>query len=233
MIAITIMVAIAIILIDLYVRSVPHLEKIVAKSPWILATLVHIPQFIIPFGFIYFLSRGKIDNYGFNLHQKPPVFTHRRMLYLGVACGMLLSFQHIVRAFKGIPLDIPYPVTMGNVLGNMIFQWIIVGLTEETMFRGLIQTYLMDNLTGSHMILGHQLHIGTIIGAILWGAFHFINCLIMPIGPVMFTVIFTTFAGLLMGYAFQETRSLLTTAIVHNTLFGVALTTGYILYLFS
>jgi len=79
-------------------------------------------------------------------------------------------------------------------------------------------------------ILGHDLHIGTVIGAVFWGAFHFINILVMPLGSVVFFVVLTTVAGLLMGYAYQETGSLLTTIIVHNTIFGVPLTVGYILY---
>ncbi len=52
----------------------------------------------------------------------------------------------------------------------------------------------------------------------------------MPLGSVVFFVVLTTVAGLLMGYAYQETGSLLTTIIVHNTIFGVPLTVGYILY---
>jgi len=104
-----------------------------------------------------------------------------------------------------------------SVLGNMTFQWIVVGLSEETMFRGLIQTYLMNNLRGYVKILGHDLHIGTVIGAILWGAFHFLNILVMPLESVVFVVALTTIAGLFMGYAYQETGSLLTTIIVHNT----------------
>jgi len=49
-------------------------------------------------------------------------------------------------------------------------------------------------------------------------------------GSVVFTVVLTTVAGLGMGYAYQETGSLLTTILVHNTIFGVPLTIGYILY---
>ena len=48
-----------------------------------------------------------------------------------------------------------------NVLGNLTFQWIVVGVSEETMFRGLIQTYLMRNLEGSITIVGHEFHVGT------------------------------------------------------------------------
>lgn len=54
---------------------------------------------------------------------------------------------------------------------------VVVGVCEETMFRGLIQTYLMNNLKGNVKIFGHDLHIGTILGAIIWGGFHFVEIL--------------------------------------------------------
>jgi membrane protease YdiL (CAAX protease family) len=152
------------------------------------------------------------------------------MLGLGILFGLLMSLEHISQAARGMPVEVPQPVTTGDVLGNMTFQWVVVGLAEETMFRGLIQTYLMKNLSGHIKIFGHDLHIGTVIAAIIWGAFHFINILVMPIGPVIFYVFITTIAGLAMGYAYQETGSLLTTVIVHNTIFGVPLTVGYVLY---
>ena len=112
----------------------------------------------------------------------------------------------------------------------MTFQWIIVGLCEETMFRGLIQTYLMKNLEGYVKILGQHLHIGTVLAAVFWGAFHFIEVINMPLSSVIFLVLLTTAIGLLMGYAYQRTTSLFTTIIVHNTLFGIHLTVGYIIY---
>jgi membrane protease YdiL (CAAX protease family) len=51
----------------------------------------------------------------------------------------------------------------------------------------------------------------------------------MPIGPVVFLVVLTTAIGLILGYAYQRTGSLLTTIIMHNTIFGVPLTIGYLL----
>jgi len=57
------------------------------------------------------------------------------------------------------------PVTVVSIAGNVTFQWIIVGLCEETMFRGLIQTYLMNSLEGYVKILGQYLDIGTVLAA--------------------------------------------------------------------
>jgi membrane protease YdiL (CAAX protease family) len=87
----------------------------------------------------------------------------------------------------------------------------------------------MNNLEGHLKLLGHEFHIGTILGAIIWGMFHLINILIMPWNTVLFYVFLTTAAGLAMGYVYQESGSLLSTIIVHNLLFGVPLTIGYVL----
>jgi membrane protease YdiL (CAAX protease family) len=230
MTALTLLVALAVALLTEAIKRHPNYGHIAEVSSWILADLAHVPQFAIPFAFILVLSKGRLRAYGFNLNQKLPTFTHLRMLGLGVLCGTLMSVQTIMQAVRGLPIDVPQPVTPANVVGQLTFQWIVVGVAEETMFRGLIQTYLMDRLNGFFNIVGHRLHIGAILGAILWGLFHFVNILVMPLGPVVGTVILTSFAGLLMGYAYQETRSLLTTIIVHNTLFGFPLAVSYVLY---
>jgi len=229
----TILVSISIVLINSYIESFPNYEDIVQNSSWMIAHLVHIPQFAIPFVMICLITKGRLRAYGYNMKQKPPVFTHKRMFILGASFGLILSLKYIPQVIGGRHIGIPQPVTLSSVVGNMTFQWIVVGLSEETMFRGLIQTYLMNNLRGSVKILGHDLHIGTVISAILWGAFHFINLLVMPSGSVVFVVILTTIAGLAMGYAYQETRSLLTTIIVHNTMFGIPLALGYIIHWIS
>jgi len=210
MLGVTAIVAAIIVSTYAALQSLPNFEAIMRDSSWIFADLVHIPQFAIPFVLICWITKGRLGEYGFNLKQKPPVFTHRRMLGLGALFGLLMSVRYISPIARNIPVDIPQP--------------------EETMFRGLIQTYLMKNLRGYIKIFGHDLHIGTVIGAIIWGMFHFINILVMPMGSVVFTVVLTTVAGLGMGYAYQETGSLLTTILVHNTMFGVPLTIGYILY---
>jgi membrane protease YdiL (CAAX protease family) len=230
MLGVASMVALVIVVSDALLGLLLKYETVVENSSWIRAYLAHAPQFVIPFAVICYITRGSLREYGFNLKQKPPVFTHGRMLVLGVFFGLLMSLRFAPQAARGAPVDVPQPVTALSILGNMTFQWIVVGLSEETMFRGLIQTYLMSNLRGSVRLVGHDLHIGTVLGAMLWGAFHLINILIMPLGPVLILVIVTTVAGLFMGYAYQETGSLLTTVIVHDALFGIPLSVGYLLY---
>ena len=230
MLLVTVTVAISIYYINAMLLDLQNYEKLMIESSWIFADLVHIPQFLIPFIMILYITKGRPSHYGFNLKEELP-FTHIRMLIIGLCSGLLMSIKHVTQIVKGLPLDVPQPVTSINILGYMTFQWIIVGLSEETMFRGLIQTYLMEKLEGETKIGGHRFHIGTVIAAIFWGCFHIINILTMPLSAAVFTVVMTTPIGLLMGYAYQRTGSLLTTILVHNTLFGVPLTIGYILHL--
>jgi len=230
MLAVTVTVMISIYYINAMLLALPNYETLRMESSWIFADLVHVPQFLIPFIIILYITKGRPSHYGFNLKEDPPEFTHKRMLIIGLCFGLLMSIKYIAQIVSGSPVDIPQPVTPTNILGYMTFQWIIVGLSEETMFRGLIQTYLMENLEGEIKIAGHGLHTGTVIAALFWGGFHIINALNMPLSSAVFTVLITTPIGLIMGYAYQRTGSLLTTTLVHNTLFGVPLTIGYILH---
>jgi len=230
MLAVTVTVMISIYYINAMLLALPNYETLRMESSWIFADLVHVPQFLIPFIIILYITKGRPGHYGFNLKEDPPEFTHRRMLIIGLCSGLLMSIKYVIQIVNGLPVDVPQPVTPINIFGYMTFQWIIVGLSEETMFRGLIQTYLMDNLEGEVKLAGHEFHIGTVIAALFWGGFHIINALNMPLSSAVFTVVITTPIGLLMGYAYQRTGSLLTTTLVHNMLFGVPLMIGYILH---
>jgi len=230
MFAVTGLVALMIYYIDNILATLPNYDKIATESPWIVSDLVHLPQFLIPFTIILYITKGKPSKYGFNLNEDPPIFTHDRMLLVGICFGLLMAIIPIIQALTGSPVGVPKPVTLVNILGYLSFQWVIVGLSEETMFRGLIQTYLMNNMSGDIIILGNKLHIGTLISAIFWGGFHIINVINMPFSAALLTVAITTPAGLMMGYVYQRTGSLFSTIIVHNTIFGVPLTFEYLLY---
>jgi membrane protease YdiL (CAAX protease family) len=230
MLTVTVTVAIIIYYINALLPALPNYETLMIESSWIFADLVHVPQFLIPFIIILYITKGRPSHYGFNLKEDPPEFSHKRMVYIGLCSGLLMSLKYIIQIAWGVPIEVPQPVTSMNFVGYMTFQWIVVGLSEETMFRGLIQTYLMKNLEGSIFVADHELHVGTVIAGLFWGVFHLINVLCMPILSALFTVVVTIPIGVVMGYAYQRTGSLLTTILVHNILFGVPLVIGYLLY---
>jgi membrane protease YdiL (CAAX protease family) len=230
MMVVTVAVMLVIVVLDVILREVLDSEALAGSNSWVLADLVHVPQFLIPFLIIWRITRGRIGEYGFTLKIKDAHFRHSRILKISLLIGLAMALRHIIPAIRGEPPDIAQPVTSSSVIGSMTFQWIVVGLTEETMFRGLIQTYLMKNLEGHVELFGHDLHTGTVIGSVFWGLFHFLNLLIMPLAPVIFFVVITTLIGLILGYVYERTGSLLSTIMMHNAIFGVPLTVGYLLY---
>ena len=88
-----VMAIVAAIIVAIYatLQSLPNFEAMMRDSTWIFADLVHIPQFLIPFVIIYWLTKGRLGEYGFNLKQNPPIFTHRRMLGLGALFAVVAN----------------------------------------------------------------------------------------------------------------------------------------------
>jgi len=107
MLGICIVVAFLIFLINEAFESLLPNNFVDKNSSWLLAHLVHIPIFLVPFLLIGFLSKGKFIHFGFNLNQKPPIFTYSRMLVLGAVSGLLLSLRYIPQMLAQQPIDIP------------------------------------------------------------------------------------------------------------------------------
>jgi hypothetical protein len=131
MLAVTALVISIMVVIYIVYKSLPSYESL-KDSSWILADLVHSPQFVIPFLPICYITKGRVGEYGFNSREDPPLFTHRRMLRIGILFGLLMSLRYVPQIVGNAPLDIPKPVTLVDVLGNMTFQWVVVGVCEET-----------------------------------------------------------------------------------------------------
>ena len=95
MLGVASIVTLVIVIVDATVRLLLNYEAIVEDSSWMLAHLAHVPQFVIPFALICYITGGRLREYGFNLKQNPPVFTHRRMLGLGALFGLLTSLKYV------------------------------------------------------------------------------------------------------------------------------------------
>ena len=103
------------------------------------------------------------------------------------------------------------PVQSYNVLPfllTMPFMTLCVGVSEEGLFRGYMQTHLEKFYTSKQAIL---------IQAILFGVWHFVWGL-NPFDPVYMLsyVGFTFLTGLLFGYFYSKTRNLTPLVFAHG-----------------
>lgn len=196
---------------------------------WLDNDIYHIPQFFIPFLIILWLSKGRISEYGFTLKSKD--LKLKLSIALGTVFGLIESTKYIPYIRGLMPLDVS--VAPLDIIGNISCYWLFLGLAEETWFRGLIQTYLMEELRGWIRIFGWDFHVGTIITAMLFFGVTFSNLLIgMPLGLVIFmAIVGHLVGGLIFGYIYQESRSLAGPVLTHNWGHALPNLIGYILYL--
>ncbi|PSR34869.1 MAG: hypothetical protein C7B46_02855 [Sulfobacillus benefaciens] len=85
----------------------------------------------------------------------------------------------------------PGPPLHQDILAWLVFQGIVVGPTEEILFRGLIQTTL-NRVIGR--TLG-RLRWGTIVAAFAFGLAHLANLLYQPLTDTLGQIAFATVVG--------------------------------------
>ena len=119
MLTVTVTVALSIYFINAMLLDLPNYETLMTESSWIFADLVHVPQFLIPFIIILYITKGRPSQYGFNLKEDPPEFTHRRMLIIGLCSGLLMSIKNIISIVKGLPVDVRARARSEIVLSNL------------------------------------------------------------------------------------------------------------------
>jgi len=205
-------------------NRIPEFKHAAQNLPWISKYIGDSVAFAIGMVIVWRASQGRFEEYGFTLARRD------LKLKLSIALGAILGLtgallDHLPEIIAGEPIKpaYPYPLTLANVLGTMSFQWIFVGIFEEAITRGLVQTPLMNKLKGSVNVFKWNFHIGSVITAVIFGVGHF--------GPHIFFggswlslaphLIFATLYGLCSSYTYQETRSLAGPILMHNVVDGL------------
>lgn len=213
--------------------KIPKFSLLAQNSPWIPKYVGDSIAFAIGLIIIWRVSQGNFKGYGFTL-------TRRNLkIKVSIAIGVLLGLtgillDHLPQVTSGSPLEpaYPYSLSLVNILGMLSFQWIFVGIFEETITRGLVQTPLMNELKGTVRIFRWDFHIGSVITAIIFGVGHF--------GPHIFFggswislplhLIFATLYGFGSSYIYQETKSLAGPILMHNMVDGLLYTVDFLFY---
>jgi len=208
-------------------------KALVENSPWIPKYIGDSVAFAVGVFIIWRISRGRLKDYGFTLASKN--LKIKLSLILGILLGLTgIITDHLPELISGVQFKPahPYPLTAVNILGMMTFQWIFVGIFEEAITRGLMQTYLMEKLNGVVTLYKWDFHIGSIITAIIFGVGHF--------GPHLFFggswltlvphLLFATAFGLCSSYIYQETKSLVGPILMHNVIDGLIYSVDYLFY---
>ncbi len=122
----------------------------------------------------------------------------------GLAGGLLL-----------VPLAAPLLLRIGDVLLAIVYYYLLVALSEETLFRGYMQVRLNSVLGRPFRFFGIPWGWGLVVSAVLFGLWHWGW---VP-GTVQWTqVVWTIFAGLFFGIVREKSEGVIAPAILHGVM---------------
>jgi uncharacterized protein len=210
----------AIQLATLLLAVYPHLslpEAWTAPGGWVRAFDHHFWQLVLALAAIGILSRGRWQEWGLNLQNRAGSLRilRRFCLYYGVyfvGVGFLIQLL----LFPSPTLD--HPLTTGNVIGRLAFGFLFVGLSEEILFRGLIQTHLARSWRGVWRWRGWELPVAGLLSTLIFVVAH-IGFSVAPLAVTHLNpaqLLLALVLGLYYAAVYHRTRSLLNPILAHN-----------------
>lgn len=115
--------------------------------------------------------------------------------------------------------------TLNNAISALLFYVFFVGLGEELLFRGYIQSRLNGAFGKPFQFYGVNWGWGIIITSVLFGLMHVINLGSLPLGNWQLAPwwgLWTFFAGLVNGFVREKTGSIVAPTILHGLPQGIA-----------
>jgi len=143
-----------------------------------------------------------------------------------IEIGLLFWFAHLVRdkqpawqktgviiALVLLPLASQISSRLGSVITAVIYFYLLVGLSEEILFRGYIQSRLNAVFGRPKSLFGIRWGWGLIITSVLFGLWHLTS---KPDSFAWSHVLWTMFAGMLFGFVREKSESIIAPAILHG-----------------
>lgn len=115
--------------------------------------------------------------------------------------------------------------TVGNGISALLFYIFFLGLGEELLFRGYIQSRLNEAFGKPYKFFGVNWGWGIVIASVLFGLMHILNIGILVDGNWQLTPwwgVWTFFAGLVLGFMREKTGSIAASTLLHGLPQGIA-----------
>jgi membrane protease YdiL (CAAX protease family) len=138
-------------------------------------------------------------------------------------CGWCLALAVVVIVLSYAPNLLGYappandhPLTATSFAGWTLFEGFYVGPTEEVLFRSLLIGILSNAGLGVLRIGRIELSGATIVAALLFGMAHYAGVTASPWWANAYQIVYAILLGLIYGYWFERSRSMVGPAVAHN-----------------
>ena len=171
-----------------------------------------------------------LTEWGFNTHESEYTIKILKQFTAGFIIFLPIG-TIITQVLSGWPWILTFPATWRDFLVNLRFSVTMPGLSEEILFRALCMGILAKTWRRSVTISGIRLSHPNIIAAIIFALAH-VGFTVFPFRVIYFNsmqLVFAVGLGLLYGYVYDKTGSLLGPILLHNISDGVAVTTYFLI----
>lgn len=188
--------------------------------PWLAMLVNHAVMLVVAVALIAWLSRGNLSEYGL---QWPRWNSYAlSALAWGAFFGVLMTVvDYCPQILKHLPPPENLPLSARSIGAWLFFEAIYVGPTEEIPFRGLMQTFLMQRVSGRVRLWKYEMHVAGVILAILFALAHLSSFWTENFWLALGQQIYAFALGILYAYWREKSGSLLAPIIGHNVSDGV------------
>lgn len=187
----------------------------------------HLIQMLIALVIIFFIKTILQVDFGFHLGDRK-VGMRYLLIFTGAIMGIALGY-HILMEIIGQPVAYNYPLTAQNIFGNLGFQLLLSGPSEEILYRALPVTLLVFAF-GKKTSETNNVALEVILTSLLFTAAH-ITYTISPFSISelnIFGLVYAFGMGILNGYVYQKSHSILYPMLMHSISNVLMVGTGYL-----
>lgn len=173
----------------------------------------HMVQALIFIIFIVVLNIIKPLEYGFGWGNKEVGKKYVLSFTLIFGAGSFVS--HLLTIFTNSFEQFPYPLTASNMLGQLSFQLLLSGPSEELIFRAFAITML--GIVIKNRVFNGKASVANIIAAVIFGLAH-MRFSFAPFAVVYnpFQVIMAIVLGLFYGDCYEKSKSMYYPMMMHS-----------------
>lgn len=191
------------------------------NGQWLYMTIHHMGQAALALIAIALLGRFRIREWGLNFDNRRE--SRRLVVKFSVWFGLFMVVSLILQIATGARPIYGRPLTPDHIVGGLFFMWIVSGVSEEILFRGLFQTWFSRFWKGAITLVGVEVPTAGIVAAILFALVHinfsFDTLEITHFSPMQVALAFSL--GIFYAVAYFRTGSLLAPAFAHNIANGL------------
>lgn len=194
------------------------------RGSWLHYVNHHTVQMLLALALIGLLGRGRFAAWGLNLRNAGESWRLLTRGFFPILLVTLLAGHALVPLLTATPParfaeGLPRPV---DLAGMLFFSFLLVGLSEEIVFRGLFQTALARFWRGSVRIAGVEVPTAGLWAAVIFTIAHVSFVLAPPwiaqADPRQLVLAFVL--GIYYARAYRSTGSLLAPVLAHNAVNG-------------